>query len=164
MQTLLEGDSLALCFAQSQNCCLSQATAAAADTFQMVYSRRLKSYFSKLLQHRLDLTTENLWTLLEGHYTLIGRKMSRKFKISLTIPQCLLYLFSLNYSYVNSDTCSCPLITQERTTTKNALKYIFVYKPDIFPYPGLELTSSQHCLRLGAIERLGDTMPSTVCQ
>ena len=65
--------------------------------------------------------------------------MSQKFKIPLTIPQCLLYLFSLNYSYLNSDTCSRPLITQERTTTKNALKYIFVYKPDIVPYPGLEL-------------------------
>ena len=49
----------------------------------MVYTRILKSYFSKLLQHRLDLTTENLWILLENHYTLIGRNMSRKFKISL---------------------------------------------------------------------------------
>ena len=63
MQSLLDGDSPAQCFAQRQNCCLSQATAAAVDTFLMVYSRTLKTAFSKLLQHRLDLTTARLLRL-----------------------------------------------------------------------------------------------------
>ena len=69
--------------AQRQKCCLSQATAAAVDTFLMVYSWTLKTSFSKLLQHQLDLTKENLWILLEGHYTLIGRYMSQRFRILL---------------------------------------------------------------------------------
>ena len=60
MQSLLVGDSPAQCFAQRQNCCLSQATASAFDTFSMVYSRTLQTAFSKILQHRLALTTENL--------------------------------------------------------------------------------------------------------
>ena len=55
----------------------------AVDMFSMVYSRTLKTSFSKLLQHRLDLNTENLRILFEGYYTLIGRNMSRKFQIPL---------------------------------------------------------------------------------
>ena len=51
----------------------------------MVCSKTLKTSFSKLLQHRLNLTTENMWIFLKGHYTLIGRNMSRKFQIPLTI-------------------------------------------------------------------------------
>ena len=38
--------------------------------------RTLKIFFSKFLQHRLDLTKENLQILFESHYTLIGRNMS----------------------------------------------------------------------------------------
>ena len=68
----------------TQDCCVSQATAAAVDTFSMVYSRTLKTSFSKFLQHRLDLTSENLRIIFEGHYTLIGRNMSRKFQIPLS--------------------------------------------------------------------------------
>ena len=49
----------------------------------MVYSRTLKTSLSKLLQHRLDPTTENLWIIFEGHYTLIEWTMSRKFQIPL---------------------------------------------------------------------------------
>ena len=49
----------------------------------MVYSRTLKTSFAKLLQHHLDLTTENLWIFFEGHYSLIGRNMSRKFQTPL---------------------------------------------------------------------------------
>ena len=51
----------------------------------MVYSRTLKTSFSWILQHRLDITTEDLWILFEGHYTLIGSNMSRKFQIPLKI-------------------------------------------------------------------------------
>ena len=49
----------------------------------MVYSRTRKTSFSKLLRHRLDLTTENLCIHLEGHYLLIGRNMCWKFSIPL---------------------------------------------------------------------------------
>ena len=66
------------------NGCLTQATAAAVDTFLIVFNRTLKTSFSKLLQQRLDLTTENLWILFEGHYRLIGRYVSRKFQIPLS--------------------------------------------------------------------------------
>ena len=51
----------------------------------MVYSQTRKTAFSKLLQHRLDLTTESLWIHLEGHYSLIGRNMCWKFSIPLTL-------------------------------------------------------------------------------
>ena len=49
----------------------------------MVYIKTLKTSFSNLLQHRLDLTTENLWILLEGHCLLIGRNMSQKLQTPL---------------------------------------------------------------------------------
>ena len=62
-----------------QDRCVSQATAAAVDIFLMVYSRTLKTYFSNFLQHRLDITPENLWILFEGHNTPIGSNMSHKF-------------------------------------------------------------------------------------
>ena len=51
----------------------------------MVSSRSLKTYFLKLFHHWLDLTTESLCILLEGHYTLIGRSMSQKFQIPLKL-------------------------------------------------------------------------------
>ena len=40
----------------------------------MVYSGTLKTSFSRLVQYRLDLTTENLWILFGGHYTVIGQE------------------------------------------------------------------------------------------
>ena len=67
-------------------------------TNSLVYSRILKTSFSKLLQHRLDLTTENLRILFEGHYTLIGRNMSRKFQISLrNVTECSGIMTIANY-------------------------------------------------------------------
>ena len=46
-------------------------------------SSSCRHILSKLLHHRLDLTTENLWILFEGHYTLIGSNLSQKFEIPL---------------------------------------------------------------------------------
>ena len=53
----------------------------------MVYSRTLKISFSKLLQRRLDFTTENLWILFEGHYTPIKRNVSWKFQRIPPLPR-----------------------------------------------------------------------------
>ena len=56
----------------------------------MVYSRAHKISFSKLLQQRLDITTEILWIPFEGHYTPIERNMSRKFSnpFKLNVKHC----------------------------------------------------------------------------
>ena len=70
----------------------------------MVYSRTLKTSFSKILQHRLDLTTENLRILFEGHYTPIGRNMSQKFQIPLKVA------FECHWTYVYI--CYCKLSSQ----------------------------------------------------